>query len=76
MKATVYKMTIMVIDFENMGEDGIKQVIEGCKYACPDVLQSESRDVEWIDEHPLNNSTKSREAFYALFAAPQPQEQS
>ena len=60
-----------MIDHDELGEDGLRRVIEGTKYPnwCihPKVIESESRDVEWDDDHPLNQ-TGWRETFEAMFA--------
>jgi hypothetical protein len=68
----VYKVVLSVIDFEDVGEQGIRDMIEGAHYPnrciSPQVLNIESRDIgEWNDSHPLNNKRKARSFFDALF---------
>lgn len=66
----VYKMTIMVVDFDGLGEDGITSAIENTKYPnwciAPSVEACESAEVDWSDDHPLNNAGSSAE-FARLF---------
>lgn len=55
-----YKIEILVIDHDLMGEDEIKLVIENTKYPnrCmyPCVKKIQVADIgEWDDDHPLNN---------------------
>ena len=67
MKANVYKIELMVIDFEQMGEAAVCQVLEQNKYLSPSVVASAERAVEWDDDHPLNNGKTWRAAFDELF---------
>lgn len=62
----------MVIDFDNVGEEGIKDVIENSSYPnrCinPEVIALESRDIgEWRDNHPLNLTGTCKTYFRSLF---------
>ena len=67
----VYKMEIMVIDFDHLGEDGVKLVIENTRYPnrciSPEVKSIETRRVEWHESHPLNNSETTDEEYKRLF---------
>ena len=65
--ATVYKIEIMVIDFEKSGEQDIRDCLESCKYVNPTVVSMESREVEWSDDHPLNKHDTSEKAYQELF---------
>lgn len=56
-----HKVTILIIDFDRLEADEIRDVIEDTKYPnhCiyPDVYSIESADIgEWSDEHPLNQT--------------------
>jgi hypothetical protein len=71
----VYKMTLMFIDFDNVGMQGAKQLIEDARL--PNridpgtVMSIEERDIgEWADEHPLNNTKTQIAAFQLLFEKP------
>lgn len=59
----VFKLEITVIDFENYGQEEIKNIIESVKYLQPSVLSVDVADIgEWHDGHPLNkHSTHSQE---------------
>ena len=64
----VMKLVVMVIDFEEMGEDEIIREIERCRYSMPKVFSIESRDIgEWHDEHPLNKKLMAKGEFDRLF---------
>jgi hypothetical protein len=52
-----YKVTVLVIDFENQGADDIKISLENMKYVHASVLSSEAADIgEWSDVHALNHN--------------------
>ena len=60
----VYKVEIMVIDFDGIGVDGVKNEIENAHYGnrCirPRVKNIEQRDIgEWDDDNPLNDFSTS-----------------
>ena len=68
----VYKVELMIIDFDEVGPDEIEEIIEDTKYPnrCiqPVVIKMESREIgEWDDDHPLNNENQT-ETFQKLFA--------
>ena len=68
----VYKVEIMVIDQDEIGEDGVKSVLEYRKYPnrciAPEVMGIESRDIgEWSDDHPLNLLDKRKDEYNHLF---------
>ena len=55
----VYSLEIMVIDFDNVGLEGIKDTIENTRYPnrciSPQVIGHKEADIgEWSDNHPLN----------------------
>ena len=67
----VYKIELMVIDFDFIGEDQIKSTIENANYPndciSPEVKTIESKDIEWSDDHPLNIRSTSNQAYIDLF---------
>ncbi len=68
----VYKLEIMVLDFDDIGAEGIKSMIEDSKYPnrCihPVVKEMESRELgEWRDDHPLNNTATADEEYRRMF---------
>jgi hypothetical protein len=69
----IHKLTILIVDHDNLGAAGVKTELECANFAndCirPKVVEVDTRDVEWSDDHPLNNS-KTRDAeFRRLFSA-------
>lgn len=69
----VYKITLMMVDFDNLGPEGAKTVIENARlpnHISPGkVMALEERDIgEWDDEHPLNNHKTQIAAFQNLFS--------
>jgi hypothetical protein len=68
----VYKVELMVLDFDGIGAEGIKDEIENTKYGnrciSPEVKGCEERDIgEWSDDHPLNHRDKSDAEYRRLF---------
>ncbi len=56
----VHKLTVVVIDFDEIGPDGVKEALETGRYAngciSPDVVAIKSVDIgQWSDDNPLNN---------------------
>ncbi len=69
----VYRVELMVLDFDEIGSEGIKDEIENTKYGnrciSPEVMGCEERDIgEWSDDHPLNHLDKSDAEYRRLFA--------
>ena len=70
-----YKLEILVIDHENVGEKEIKKMIENTKYPnyCinPNVKNIDVADIgEWSDDHPLNKRDTADEEYQRLFGIP------
>lgn len=67
----VYRVVLMVIDHDGVGAAGVREVLEHTKYPnrciSPDVKSIEGREVQWTDDHPLNNRTTELAAWQALF---------
>lgn len=54
-----YLLTVLVIDFDSLGEDDIVAVLEEQSYPnhciVPDVVETVAYDIgEWDDDHPMN----------------------
>ncbi len=68
----VHRIVLMVVDHDDLGAEDVAEVLEETKYPnwCihPHVMGTETREVEWHDEHPLNRTDSLKEAFRALFA--------
>lgn len=67
----VYKVTVLVIDFDDIGADEIRSVIENAHYAndciAPTVKAMDAREIEWSDGHPLNRSDTADAEYERLF---------
>lgn len=70
-----FKLEILVIDFDNLGEQRIKETIENTNYPndciCPKVKSIEGREIgEWNDNHPLNKRATAQAEYQRLFGVP------
>lgn len=69
-KMKVYKLIVMIIDHDNVG-DSISQVLRDASYPndciSPHVISMEHVEVDWSDDHPLNQGDTWRMAFAELF---------
>ena len=64
-----YKIEMLVLDFEDSGEESIKDTVENMRHLNAEVMNIKSVDIEWSDDHPLNNCGTSARAYQDLFAA-------
>lgn len=69
----VHRVVLYVIDFDQLGADGVKDEIESTRFAndciSPKIGEIQTRDIgEWSDEHPLNKRSTADKAWIALFA--------
>ena len=67
-----YKIEILVIDHDGVGEEEIKQVLENARYPnrciSPDVKTIKSVDIgEWHDDHQLNKLDSCATAYHTYF---------
>jgi len=67
-----YKVEMLVIDFDNLGSDGIKSMIENTQYPnhwCgPEVKSIVGKDIgPWGDEQPLNSPETCDAEYKRLF---------
>lgn len=62
-----YNLEIFVVDFEDVGQDAIEQMItDGHVHA--NILHTTKRDIgPWCDEHPLNHTKTARAEIERLF---------
>jgi hypothetical protein len=69
----VFKIELMVVDHDGIGEDEVKLVLEDAHYPnrciSPNVVSIESREVDWTDEHPLNKRSTWKAFFAELFSS-------
>lgn len=64
----VYKVELLVLDFENMGERDIITQLENTRYVHGSVMNIVGRDIgEWDDSHPLNHHDKAPAEYERLF---------
>ena len=68
-----YKIEILVIDFDGLGESGIKEALENASFpndcVSPNVKAITEKDIgEWADEHPLNKRATCDAEYQRLFA--------
>lgn len=63
----VYKVTLMVVDHENIGEDETTLLLEQQNYLSASVISIEATHVDWTDTHPLNYRSRMHAAFAGLF---------
>lgn len=67
-----YKVTLFIIDFDEVGADDIRIIIKNQKYPnhciSPDVKSIETVDIgAWHDDHPLNKKETSDATYQTLF---------
>lgn len=68
MKARVYRFEVIVVDFERCSPEDVRAVIEQIpELGLTRVMSTDYRDVEWSDEHPLNQRRTQEEALRKLF---------
>jgi hypothetical protein len=68
----VYKLEIMIIDFDGIGEDEMKSVLENANYPndciSPDVMNVKCIDIgEWEDDNKLNFKDTRANEYKRLF---------
>jgi hypothetical protein len=68
-----YKIEMLVVDFDEVGEQEIRDIIENTHYPnrciSPSVKKVESRDIgEWHDDHPLNLKDQADLAYQQIFS--------
>lgn len=71
MTTKVHKVTLIIIDDEQLGEEEISAIIENQKYPnhciSPLVYSIDTKEIEWNDDHPLNKKDTYKIAFKNLF---------
>jgi hypothetical protein len=72
----VHRIELMVVDHDGLGIDEVVTVLENQKYPnwCiyPQVMATDTREIEWSDGHPLNSKDKAEAEFRRLFDRSQP----
>jgi hypothetical protein len=67
-----YKIELLVVDFDELGKDGIIREIENANYPndclSPRVKSVTERDIgAWHDDHPLNKFATMDNAYKEIF---------
>lgn len=67
----VHRVELLVVDHDDLGADGVAEVLEHTKYhnrcISPNVKRVETAEVEWSDDHPLNHTSTEDAAYRELF---------
>ena len=73
MTTKVHKITLLIVDHDDLGAQEVVTVLENTRYpnrcVMPRIASIETREVDWDDGHPLNQNASWRKAFAALFGA-------
>lgn len=68
MATKVHKVTLIVVDHDDLGGAQVGSVLELASYpnncVSPSVVRVETKEVEWSDDHPLNKRGTNRLAFF------------
>ena len=67
-----YKIELLIVDIDGIGEESIKAEVENARYPndCvnPQVKSIECRDIgQWHDDHPLNKRATADAEYQRLF---------
>jgi len=64
-----YKIELLVLDFESVGQEDIVTLIEQIKYIHASVMNIQEKDIgNWHDDHPLNKTNTQKEEYSRLFS--------
>lgn len=68
----VHKVTLIILDFDDIGKEEIESVIENTHYPnrCinPEVVNIETVEIgEWSDDHPLNQTDTAMKEWIRIF---------
>ena len=68
----VYKVEMLIIDHDELGEQEITDVLENTRYPnhciAPTVMKTIEADIgEWDDDHPLNNTNACKSEYEKVF---------
>lgn len=71
MAIKVHKVEILVVDHDEVGAEELKVIIENQRWPnrCidPSVMSIETKEIEWSDEHPLNQTSTFEAAYLEIF---------
>ena len=68
----IHKLEILILDFDEVGAEGITRIVEDHEYPnhcfSPSVMRIETVDIgEWSDDHPLNGRATQEAEYARLF---------
>lgn len=68
-----YKIEILVVDYDGIGEESIREEIENARFpndcVTLQIKSVQSRDIgPWNDDHPLNKSATADAEYNRLFS--------
>lgn len=70
----VHRVTLIVVDHDDLGATQVAEVLEGANYSndCvrPSVVAVETRETEWSDDHPLNQDGADKLEIFQGLASP------
>jgi hypothetical protein len=71
MKTQVHRIVLLVVDHDHLAPDSVREEVESVRYpnGCirPQVTDMQWAEVDWSDEHPLNQGGTWRAEFDRLF---------
>lgn len=71
----VYKLEVLVLDFENYGQESISTMLEQIRGLHVGVLSTQQADIGvWDDENPLNYYTQRNAEVMRLFPTQEPKQ--
>jgi hypothetical protein len=67
-----YKVELLIIDHDDLGQFGILDEIKNTRYAndsiSPKIIAISERDIgDWNDDHPLNSGVAWKDEYHRLF---------
>ena len=67
----VIRLDVMVVDFDGMGIEAVKEEIENMRHTSGVVLSAKEREIsDWHDDHPLNCRDTAKAEIERLFSEP------
>ncbi len=67
----VHKLTVLVVNHDDLDDEALKDNLESANFAndcmLPSVMGIETQEVEWYDDHPLNNTKTADYVFANMF---------
>lgn len=67
----VHKVELLILNFDDVSEQEIKMILEETRYPnrciSPDVKSIKTVEVEWSDDHPLNQKDTCNAEYKRLF---------